>query len=115
MKPQHPLWEHINIHWTAASQPNPGAIESATQLLSLLKQRNRAFPTDSDRGYWPTVSFAWADSDIELEVFDGSFELQVHPETAQTKLFNVLEFDADNPEDLETLLEMIERHTGEAL
>ena len=50
-----------------------------------------------------------------MEVFDGSFELQVYPTTAHNRLFDVSEFDADNPEDLDTLLEMIERNTGKAL
>lgn len=68
------LWRGIDIKWSDDWAPDPAAIKYATRLLGVLDGRAK-LPSSATRGYWPTVSFKWEGTGIEVEVFARHCEL----------------------------------------
>lgn len=107
------IWESINWQWSDHPKPDDAAIERSTELLKATKAAG-LFPEEADSGRFPTVRLFWKDGDVEVEVFQNSFELYFPPSHEQQKSCPILEFDASSPDGLPALLaslaEILSKH-----
>ena len=100
------IWKNVPRNWPEAQRPSKASLSNAERLLVRLRTMN-LLPAHASRGYWPTTILSWSSVPMDIEVFDGDFELFIYPPKAPGPLFDVHSFDAEDEVALNELLENV--------
>ncbi|GAB5449422.1 MAG: hypothetical protein Gyms2KO_42950 [Gymnodinialimonas sp.] len=100
------IWDGVQVDWGGRSAPTIASQKNAESLLRILRPLN-LMPKSAGRGFWETTILSWKDPLVDIEVFDGRFELYIYPPLVSGPLFDVHEFDGGLESDLDRLLEKL--------